>query len=38
MPSGHGSVIVHNVEIENEGREGGDLNNTLTAFPCYGGQ
>lgn len=38
MPSGHGSMRLHNAEIENEGREGGDLNNTLTIFPSYGGQ
>lgn len=34
MSSGHGIVLLCNVEIENEGREGGDLNNTHTIFPC----
>lgn len=38
MPSGRESVLPHSVEIENEGREEGDLNNFLTIFPCHRGQ
>lgn len=37
IPLGHGSVLLHNVETENEGKEG-DWNNILTIFPCYRGQ